>query len=296
MHHTIETVAKLRRADFLRIARAHRRQSIRELKTRFDKRRLTVELDPVGSQQLRSHTQALRLGQRAVGFAACLRDLLVGLLGCLVDHPLALLARLVDLVEGGLHRSGRHDVLQFHRDHVDAVVVGAHRLLDLVARQCGDRHARGGQHLAAEAVADHPAHHRLADVAQGAVRIALLVEVFHRVGDAVLHHPLDIDDVEIARQHQRLVRKVLAGIGRALVLAAGGAEAELLLHHALGGDFLHLVDAEGQFEMQPGFIDVDHLAEALDHGTLFRLHRVIGAGHAPDDEAKDDDHHQRIAA
>ena len=61
------------------------------------------------------------------------RNGLIRLLGRLVDHSLAFLARLIDLVEGRLHACRRHDVLQFDRDDVQAVVVTLHGSLDLLA-------------------------------------------------------------------------------------------------------------------------------------------------------------------
>jgi hypothetical protein len=51
-------------------------------------------------------------------------------------------------------------------------------------------------------------------------------------------------------------------------------KAELLLQHPLGGDVLHLVDAERQLEVQARVGDADHGAEALDHRPLLGLHGV----------------------
>src|SRR5690606_2805488 len=114
-------------------------------------------------------------------------------------------------------------------------------------------------------------------------RLAHAVEKLHGIFDPILDNPLDLDDVEVARQHQRLVRDVVREPrpwGRRVL----GTEAELLFQDALGGDGLHAVDAERQLEVQARIGDAAHFAEALDDCPLLGLHRIKGAQDAPDDE------------
>ena len=125
-------------------------------------------------------------------------------------------------------------------------------------------------------------HHRLRQIAQRADRVPHSVQETNRVADPVLHDPLHLDDVEIARQHQRFARKIVGREARALKLRGIlGAETEFLLEYALGGHELHPVDAEGQLEVQSRIGDSDHAAEALDDGPLLRLHRIKRAERCP---------------
>ena len=136
----------------------------------------------------------------------------------------------------------------------------------------------------ADAIADSAPHHRLRQIAQRAGWIPHAVQETNRVADPVLHDPLHLDDVEIARQHQRFARKIVVRKARALKLSGIlGAETEFLLEYALGGHELHPVDAEGQLEVQSRIGNTDHAAEALDDGPLLRLYRIKRAECGPGD-------------
>src|SRR5690606_10976019 len=80
------------------------------------------------------------------------------------------------------------------------------------------------------------------------------------------------------------------GVGSGAAVAdAAGAEAELLLEHALGGHALHLVHAEGNPEVQPRIADADYRAEALDDRALLGLHGIEARGSRPDEQDEQDD-------
>src|SRR5690606_15941074 len=144
-----------------------------------------------------------------------------------------------------LHGRRWHDVLQLHRDYADAVVILVHRFLDLVARVARDIDAGYRQDLAAYPVTDDAPHHRLRDVSQGLRRVPHAVQELDRVLDPVLHDPLDLNDVQVPGQHQRLVRERAGELRPVERGGFGRAEAELLLQHALGRDVLHGIDTEG---------------------------------------------------
>src|SRR3970282_1495090 len=108
---------------------------------------------------------ALGLGDRPGRLAPGLGDLPVGLLLGLVDRPLPVLARLVHLVEGRFDEIRGRDILQLHRDQADPGLVFGEDLLHLLLHLGGHGHAADGEDVAPQPGADHPAHHRLGDVA-----------------------------------------------------------------------------------------------------------------------------------
>jgi hypothetical protein len=113
------------------------------------------------------------------------------------------------------------------------------------------------------------------------------VNELDRVGDAVLHHPLDVDDIEVPGQHQGFIRKIVLGVPRGLA-HRGRAETEFLLEHPLGGHVLHAVDPERQLEVEAGSRGLDHRPEAFDHRLFFRLHGV-DHGQPPDGKHQEDE-------
>ena len=162
--------------------------------------------------------------------------------------------------------------------------------MDFVARSIGNLDPAYGQHIAPDAIADHAAHHRLRQIAQRPGRFPHAVQIANRIADSILHDPLDLDDVQIAGQHQRLVRKIPIGETRALGPRAFlGAETELLLQHAFRSHELHPVEAKRQLEMQPRISNTDDAAEALDNGSLLRLHRVKRTKRGPSQKSESDD-------
>src|SRR5947207_4781051 len=227
---------------------------------------------------------ALGLGDRALRGAFGPRDRFVRALRRVVHLLLELLARLVDLVERRLHAQRRYHVLELNGDDLDAVVVAGHRVLDLVARGVRDLDTADREHDAADPVTDDPAHHGLGQVAQRLRRLAHPVEVLHRVVDPILHDPFDLDDVQVAREHQRFVGVAARELSARAIALVGplGAEAELLLQHALRRYDLHAVDSERQLRVPAVVGDAGHTAEALDDRALLGLYRVEGARGGPD--------------
>src|SRR5690606_31678083 len=135
------------------------------------------------------------------------------------------------------------------------------------------------------------------DVAQGAGGFPELVEELDRILDAVLHHPLHLDHVEIAGEHKGFRLQIFGRVGAGATLAsAAGTEAELLLEHPFGGNALDLVHAEGELEVQSRVGDVDHRAEALDHGALLGLDGVEARERRPaEDENQQDGDEAELA-
>jgi hypothetical protein len=158
------------------------------------------------------HRVALGLGDHLVGHALGLGDgVVVGFLP-LVDQPAPVLDGLVHVLEGVLDRSSRrHDVLQLDRGHPDAQVVlviePVHDFLGLGL----DVGPFGADHVEDSPVADQLVQHRLGDVPDGLVALLHPEQPFVGIGDAELDDPLHVHDVQVAGQHDRLVRVVLRG-------------------------------------------------------------------------------------
>ncbi len=93
----------------------------------------------------------------------------------------------------------------------------------------GDLYALFRQHVRAQRIAHDTAHDGLRNIANRLVAIAYPVQIPVWVLDAVLNHPLHVNDLEVARQHQRLF-----AMGRLLFVAGAvpggdGPKTEFLL-------------------------------------------------------------------
>ena len=88
-----------------------------------------------------------------------------------------------------------------------------------------------GDDLVDGAVTNHLPHDGFGDSAQCGARLANVEQELHRVGNAVLNHPLDERGIQIARHHLRFLRAIL----RALVRIGGARsrEPEFLLQLSL---------------------------------------------------------------
>ena len=150
----------------------------------------------------------------------------------LIDQPVALLLRLVHFVPGRLDRIGRRHVLQDDLLDDDAHLVLVDHVLEQPLRRGGDLLPAHGEHLGHRAVPHHLAHHRLVHAPERLREAADLEEVPVGIGHPVLHDPLDHGDVQIAGEHDRLVREALLRVP-----GPGGrlrrAESELFFELAL---------------------------------------------------------------
>jgi hypothetical protein len=125
---------------------------------------------------------------------------------------------------------------------------------------------------------------RFRDIADRLVDHLDPVQVFVRVFNAVLHDPLDIDDFQIAGQHQRFVavfRRLAIGATIGIALD-GGAKAEFLFQDAGRGDEDLFVDAIGQLEVQPRLLDCDDTSKPFDDRLPLGLDGVERGHPTPD--------------
>src|SRR5258706_4193861 len=148
---------------------------------------------------------ALGLLLQARSVAAGARDHVVGVGLALVLLLLAVLAGLHRVVERGLHLLGRLRRLDRHRLHRDAGAVAVVDRLHQLARADRDRLARLVQDAVHLALADHLAHRGLGDLHRRLVGAAHVEDEVARVLYRVLHRELQVDDVLVARQHQRFL-------------------------------------------------------------------------------------------
>ncbi len=146
---------------------------------------------------------------RLAGFALGSRNDLVVFRLRFVDHPLALLLGLVHLVEGGLDRIRRIDILEHDLLYPDAGLVLVAKHLQLQIDQILDLLPTDRQDLVDGPITHDLAHYRFTEVAEGLLDLSHPEEVLVRIDDPVLHHPLDHDGVEITGQHVGLVLQTL---------------------------------------------------------------------------------------
>ena len=121
-------------------------------------------------------------------------------------------------------------------------------------------------------IAHHLSHDRLVHGAEGAGGIAHLEEIEIRIGDAVLHDPLDDRHVQIAGQHHRLGAEVVGAEGGAHG-GLGGPEAELLLQLPLNRNLVYLLD-ERNLHPKARLRGPDVLAKSDDHPDFFGLNLI----------------------
>jgi hypothetical protein len=233
---------------------------------------------------------ALGFGHDLLGLTLGTRHLLIAPLLGFVDQPLAFLLGLIHFVEGRLHEFRRRHVLKLDRADLNAHPERVEDLLQLDLRLRGDLDALLGEHVTAEIVPDDAAHHGLVDVADRRDRIAYAVQEFVGVSDAILHDPFDVDHLEIAGQHQRLVL-LRARLLVAVALRSGSdrAKSELLLQDASGRHEIRPIDAERQLEMETGLANRHHPSEALDDRLTLGLN---GVDRRPGTERQQGEDHQ----
>jgi hypothetical protein len=77
-------------------------------------------------------------------------------------------------------------------------------LLHLFLDFAGHGRSPHGQDVAPQPVPHHAAHNSFRDVAKSFALLTDIEKKAHGVLDSVLHNPLDIDDVEIAGENERL--------------------------------------------------------------------------------------------
>ena len=223
--------------------------------------------------------QILRVLNLLVRLSLCLRQLgvLVGL--GVVDHGLGLLL-------GGFHRlegldnllRGRFGVLNLHVHQGQADVVLLQDLRDQLLDLHLDVLLAIGQNGVHAGGAHHVADLALDQVAQNQLRIVGGVQVLHRIGDLVLHKEIHVDDVVVAGDHGAL--PVID-----LVAASGAGVAQLDFLVDVHVHLVHLLNAEGQLEVDAGIGDVRHLAEGGDHRLLLVVHGVeAGASQGQQDQ------------
>ena len=124
----------------------------------------------------------------------------------------------------------------------------------------------GGQHGIHAGGAHHVAHLALDEVAQDQLRRGGGIQVLFRVGDLVLHIEVHINNIVVAGDH--------GGFAGIFVAAVVGnvAQLDLLVHIHI--HLLHLLDAEGELEVDTGVGDVGDLAEGGYHRLLPVIHGV----------------------
>ena len=142
------------------------------------------------------------------------------------------------------------------------------------------------QRLGDRRLADHLAHRALGGRFDGQLRVADVEEV----GARVLDHPedgkVDVDDVLVAGQHQRLFRHLTRGrAARALA----GAVADLGAVDAGDAGRQHGLDRIGQVVVEARLRRPVVGAEAQHDADLVGLHAVEAADQPDDDDCGDDD-------
>ena len=187
---------------------------------------------------------------RLLGDARGLGNLVVVLGPGLVDLPLLFLEGFVDLVEGRLDRLGRIDILKDELADLDPDLVSVAEILEKVFRLVGQPVSSRRQDLVHGVVPDDAPDDGLVHVAERRFRLAHLEEILVRVLDLVLDDPLDVQDVQVAGEHDRF----LLGVGGDGELGVDAGcrrpEAELVLELALDGNARQSLDAEGEFEVE----------------------------------------------
>ena len=112
----------------------------------------------------------------------------------------------------------------------------------------------------------------------------MVEEILLGVADLVLHHPLDVRGIQIARHHVALpllLVRHLVGIRR-----VPGAEAEFHLQLPLYREDRDGVDSEGQLEPQAWAAGADEPAEPLHHAHALGADGVDAAGEAGDEQER----------
>ena len=213
--------------------------------------------------------QVLGVLDQLVGLGLGIGELgvLVGL--GIVDYGLGLLLgslngleSLDDILGGGL---GVLD-LDVHHSQADVVLVQdlGDQSLDLhldVLLAVGEDGVHGGG-------ADHISDLALDQVTQDLGGIVACVEVADGVGDLILDEEIHIDDVVVAGDHAGLIGDGLVG---------AGAVAQLQVLVDVDVDLLHLLDAEGELEVEARVGNGCDLAEGGDHRLLLVVNGVEAA-------------------
>ena len=130
-----------------------------------------------------------------------------------------------------------------------------------------------GKHLGHRMIPDHRTHDDLGHIAQCQGRIAIAKEIFHRIGNAVLHDPGDLSDIEVAGEHQGFLGERTLTKARAHPRVLG-TEAKLRFEDALHFDFARGLHAQGPFRAQPWLFPAHVLPETLHHGHLIGFDRI----------------------
>jgi hypothetical protein len=235
----------------------------------------------------RDHALAVAVGLllQARGGAARARDHVVGVGLALVLLALAVLAGFHRIVEGRLHLLGRLRVLDRHRAHLDAGAVAVVDRLHEVARLVGDVNLRLAQDLVHRALADHLAHRGLGDLHRRLVGPAHVEGEIARVLHYVLHRELQVDDVLVVGEHQRLFEHLGAHVV---------AVAHLQRAHLGEVDDLLRLDRPRQAPAQAGAGFLREAAEG-EHDAALALDHDVEAAREPHQHDERDEHARAAA-
>jgi hypothetical protein len=209
-----------------------------------------------------------RLGNHVVG---------VGLAFVLEAFPV--LAGLHGVVEGRLHLLGGLGVLHVELADTDAGLVAIQDFLHQLGGAHGDIGASLVEHVVHLALADDLAHGGLGGLLDGLVRIPVGEQVVFRILEGVLHGELQVDDVLVVGEHQRLGQHL--GLDAVLEAHFHGTD----LFHV---DHFHGLHRIGQMPARAGHGGLGVFAEAQHDAALAGIDD-IEAGGQPDQHGQADE-------
>ena len=205
---------------------------------------------------------------------------LVGVFVRFVDRGLQVLLGGGHVAIGGQHLRRGVDQLQLDLEHEHARLVGVedalHPLLDVGL----DRLAVAGQDAVDRLQSDDLAHHALGDRLHGLLGMTNVEHEILGLGriDLPDHAELDIDDVQVARQHQALfgrLRAVAAGLAAGVHFGAIADLGDLLIGD---GHLDHIADRPGPVVVEPRDRLAGVAAEDEIDADLVGLHRIEAEG------------------
>jgi hypothetical protein len=222
---------------------------------------------------------AVGLLEQAGGDTARLGNHVVGVGLAFVLEAFPVLAGLHRVVEGGLHLFRGLGVLHVELADVDAGLVAIQDVLHQLGGAGGDIGAALVEHVVHLALADDLAHGGLGRLLDGLVRIPVGEEVVFRILQGVLHGELQVDDVFVVGQHERLGQHL--GLDAVLEAHFHGA---YLLHV----DHFHGLDRIGQMPARAGHGGFGVFTET-QHDTALAGIDDIEAGGQPDQDGQADE-------
>ncbi len=198
---------------------------------------------------------------------------LVGVSQTFVTQLVLVLTSLHRIVEGRQHLLGRLHSIDVDFGDAHAQRVAIQHFLNQLLGVHRDLSSPFVQHeidlVAAHHFADRGFGRLLDDILRVALARSVVEQEGARVLDVVLHRQLDIDDVLVRGQHQRLFRNPRLG---------GIAVADFHAAHFGQVNDLHLFNRERRVPLQPRLCYPVEAAQTQHHALLAGVHHVETAG------------------